>query len=216
MKVNINAINYDEQIKRVIELLKTEFNCSDFEAEHFYYNNSLRFIKDIATNESIQKRTVRKRDFINIINSKKTLFNEWFILYKGRKAFLKDIKKQYFESDLNTSPFERFFLIDVPDIYKRNQIKQIILLLSKNWGNTDLGLKRNKNLFCPYVFLNNITESDLIEIKKELILEGYNLTDGYDFLGADFSPYSLIASPDKSNEIKVKIVNEMSHINKCL
>lgn len=37
LSININAKDYNDQLKNILALLKKEFNCSDFEAENFFY-----------------------------------------------------------------------------------------------------------------------------------------------------------------------------------
>lgn len=217
LNININANDYISQINHIINSLQVIFECSEFEAEHFFYNNAVRFIKDTSTNASKTDRTVSKKDFLNAINTREILFNEWFVIYKGRKLFLQSIKNQYFPSELNTSPFERFFLIDIQKHkYDRSQVKELIFLISKKWGNAYLRLRRSSSLFCPYIYLHNITEDELISLKHDLHAEGHKFSDGYDFHGASFSPHSIYVNPDNSNGIKVKIINEIKHLNLCL
>ncbi|WP_061809644.1 DUF4297 family anti-phage-associated protein [Rossellomorea vietnamensis] len=211
LKIDINAYDYNSQLDQIISSIKNVFNCTDFEAEHFYYNNSIKLIKDISTKQSKAERTLSKKQFLEKINTKDILFNEWFVFLKGHEQFLKRIKNEYFSSGLNTSPFERFFLIEVDEsTYERNALKELILLISQRWGNTHM--KRNPSPFCPYIYIHNISELELVGLKQELFLEGHFFIDGYNFFGSPFSPESLCAAPDKSNNIKIKIINKLEDI----
>ena len=44
LEINIHAQEYDKQLESVLDLFKKSFNCNDFEAEYFYYNNALNAI----------------------------------------------------------------------------------------------------------------------------------------------------------------------------
>lgn len=55
LSININATDYDSQLNSILELLKKQFGCSDFEAENYYYNNALNIIKSLAIENAIEK-----------------------------------------------------------------------------------------------------------------------------------------------------------------
>lgn len=106
--VDINAENYKEQQAKVINRLGDIFQCGDFEAEYYYYNNALRYIKEVATEQDVKDRIVSQKQFLKNINSKKMLFDKWYLQFKGIREYCGEIKKQYF-SPRNVSPYERFF-----------------------------------------------------------------------------------------------------------
>jgi hypothetical protein len=209
LTININALEYNAQLKQVFESLKLGFNCTDFEAEHFFYNNSLKIIKEIAIKGDVNDRRVRKLDFISRIDSKKILFNEWFVQLKGEKRFFADLRARYF-SALNTSPFERFFLIEVSNLgYSRAELKELLFIISKKWSKIS---KREPKPFCPYVYIHNLPIDELIELKREIYDEDFVIIDGFDFAGSTFSSKSIIRKADFSNQIKLKFVNELNHL----
>ena len=210
LTININALEYDAQLKEVFESLKLCFNCTDFEAEHFFYNNSLKVIKEISIESHVNNRTIRKIDFIRRIDSKRILFNEWFIQFKSEKRFFADLRARYF-SALNTSPFERFFLIEIPTVgYSRAELKELLFIISKKWSKIS---KREPKPFCPYVYIHNLPINELIDLKREMYDEDFVIIDGFDFAGSAFNPKSIIRKADFSNQIKLKFVNEINHIS---
>ncbi len=209
LTININAPEYDAQLKQVFESLKSYFNCTDFEAEHFFYNNSLKVIKEISIESDINDRRVRKLEFISRIDSKKILFNEWFVQFKGEKRFYADLRDKYF-SALNTSPFERFFLIEISHLdYSRADLKELLFIISKKWSRVS---KRESKPFCPYVYIHNLSNNELVELKREMYDDDFVIIDGFDFAGSTFSPKSIIRKADFSNQIKLKFVNEIDHL----
>lgn len=213
LSINIMAENYDTQYSEILERLKGIFNCSLFEAENYYYNNSLKVIKELSIQGDVEKRTISKEDFIRKIDNKQFLFNEWLCFYKGKEKLLRKLRQEYFSS-LNNSPFERFFLIEVSDIdYLRANVKELLYLISNKWSNLS---KRMPTPFCPYIYLHNITSDELIRIKQELQEEGYNFIDGYSFMGASFSPSYICQEANAQNHIQLKIVNNIDDLEETI
>ncbi len=213
LTIDIMALEYQVQLKKVTTLIKAQFGCDDFEASHFFYNNSLKVIKDIAVEDDIKKRRLSKGDFLIKINFRKVLFNEWFVKYKGQNRLFADLRNQYFTS-LNISPFERFFIIEVTAInYSRSELKDLLFEISRKWSKLS---QREPTPFCPYVYLHNILPQELIALKGELQIEGFSFVDGYDFEGASFSPKSISRAIKASNPIKLKILNSISNLDSTL
>jgi len=63
LTINLHAKSYEDQNANVLARLKRQFVCSDFEAEHFYYNNALAVIKSAAISATPQERTLTKAAF---------------------------------------------------------------------------------------------------------------------------------------------------------
>jgi len=212
LEININANDYDNQLRNIFELLKTHFVCDDFDAEYYYYNNALNEIKKIAIQPNKNDRKISKKEFIENINHKTILFNKWFLELKGEKQYFKEIKNRYF-TKLNKEPFVRIFLIELPSTYNKNDLKDLVFLVSKKFSNLS---KREPKPFCPYIHFYNIKENDLIDLKTELQNENFNFIDGFAFYGAEFSPKQITLRANNSNQIKIKLINELSHIEDIL
>ena len=197
----------------MISEFKKAFSCSEFSSEYFYYNNALRVIKELSIKPTIIERTISKKDFLIQINTSKILFNEWFLKIKGEKSYFQNLKKEYF-TFLNVSSFERFFFIEIdPTLYVRNELKDLLFIISKKWSKLS---KREPRPFCPYVYIHGINPLELVELKKEMIAEGFYINDGYDFEGADFNPNSIIRRADLYNQIKLKILNSLGYIDSTI
>lgn len=210
LTIDISAPEYELQMLKISTLLVRQFNCNAFEAEHFFYNNALRVIKDISVEDDIGKRKISKSGFLKKIDFKRVLFNEWFITYKGEAKLFAKLRAQYF-TVLNASPFERFFIIEVPTTnYVRAELKDLILSISKKWSKLS---KRDPQPFCPYIYLHNLLQQELLDLKKELHSEGLTFIDGFDFEGSEFNPKSISKPVNNSNLIKLKILNKFEHID---
>lgn len=214
LTIDINAKPYEEQYQDVLSEIRSCFSCSDFEAEHYYYNNALSVVRSLSTQPNVHDRRIKKADFISRIDKKELLFNEWFIDLKGRKEYIREIKKQYFTLALNTSPFERFFLIEASNVnYDRAKLKTLLLLIQKKWSKLS---QRESQSFCPYVYLHNIPTEELVGIKTNLRDEGYFCEDGFDFEGALFSAKSLCRQATFHNGIKLKFINDLDQLPHAL
>lgn len=60
LTVDINAQEYNEQVRTILDEFVSQFKCNQFEAEHYFYNNALKVIKDIATESDVAKRKITK------------------------------------------------------------------------------------------------------------------------------------------------------------
>lgn len=213
LAIDINAQEYGEQLKSILDLLKSSFNCNDFEAEHFYYNNALNAVKELAIRNNVSDRVITKSEFLNKIDSKSILFNQWFIEYKGLKRHFKELRAEYF-TVLNSSSFDRFFLIEIDNSqYLRTELKDLIFILSKKWSKIS---RREPNPFSPYIYIHGIGETELIDLKRELASEDFVFTDGFLFQGADFNPKSILIEPNFNNGISIKFLNKHTHLNLVL
>lgn len=211
LEIDINAKSYEDQLKEIFTFLKIQdnFNCDDFEAENFYYNNALKIISNLAKEDDLANRRITKKDFLNQINSKQVLFHKWFVEYKGKKKLLSDIRSKYF-SDYNSSPFERFFFVEVNQSnYLRSDLKSIIHLISKKYSQLS---RLNPDSFCPYIHISGLSNFELIELKTELVSENFKFKDGFDFNGSNFNPKSITERATYHNGIKIKIVNDLKDI----
>lgn len=212
LSIDVNAISYAEQERRVITQLREVFSCSEFEAEYYYYNNSLRLVKELATNQQIGDRTISKRDFLSKINNRNSLFDIWYLQFKGVKEYCKSVKLQYF-SLRNISPYERFFLIDCDRKISETEIKTLVLKIAKNWSKLS---KREVKTFCPYIYLHNASDMMVLHIKRALQNDDIYFCDGHDFKGADFSAKSISRKATAYNDIKIKLITTLSQIDEIL
>src|SRR5450759_3000783 len=80
---------FDTQQKQVIDKFKNKFNCNELEADIHFYNNALRIVIDKAIKKTTSQRKITKAEFINGIDCRKKLFNEWFIKLRSKKEYLK-------------------------------------------------------------------------------------------------------------------------------
>ncbi|MCI5145842.1 MAG: hypothetical protein D3923_10010 [Candidatus Electrothrix sp. AR3] len=208
LSIDIHAKKYSVQHNAIILLLNRIFSCDNFEAEYYFYNNALNEIRKLSIKDNESDRKIKKKDFINSINLKQLLFNKWFLELKGERIYHKELKDKYFRK-LNKSPFERFFLIDLPDNCLVSELKDLVFILSNRYSNLK---KREPRTYCPYIYFNNLIDSKLLELKRQLFNEDFNFIDGFPFFGSDFSAKSISIKADSNNGIKVKLLGSSAQI----
>lgn len=213
LTIDVRAKEFDEQYRQVLKALQVIFGGTLFSAEYFYYNNALAVIRELSIKTTPADRTITKKQFLARINTSTTLFNEWFIEKKGKKAYLAALRKEYF-TELNISPYERFFLVETDTgSYARSDLKDLFFELSRKWAKLS---KREPTPFCPYIYVHGIPDDELVALKRELSTEGFKFIDGHDFQGADFSNHSIAQKATHGNGIKIKILNTLSNVKQTL
>jgi len=212
LEIDIYAKEFEKQFNEIIQLFKNIFSCSELTSELYFYNSSLRIIKDLSKNSNAANRKITKIDFLKRVNQSKVLFNEWYVQLKGEKAYYLNLRKEHF-GNLNILFKERFFLFEItPSSYSRSEIKALLMLLIKNYTK----IINQPTPFCPYVYFEGINPSELIELKKDLIADDIIISDGFDFEGAEFNAKSIFKKPSLSNQIKIKFLNKIEHLSSTL
>lgn len=213
LTIDVRAKEFDEQYREVLGAVRSIFGCTPFSAEYFYYNNALAVIRELSIKAAPADRTITKKEFLARINTSTVLFNEWFIEKKGKKAHLAALRKAYF-TELNVSPHERFFLVEVDaGSYVRSDLKDLFFELSRKWAKLSA---REPSPFCPYIYVHGVPDDELLALKRELSAEGFKLIDGHDFQGADFSHQSITQKATHGNGIKIKILNTLSNVEQTV
>lgn len=213
LTIDVRAKEFDEQFREVTANLHANFGGTSFSAEYFYYNNALAIIRELSIKPAPADRTITKKAFLQKIDTSTILFNEWFVEKKGKKAYLATLRKEYF-SELNVSPFERFFLIETDaGSYARADLKDLLFEISKKWSKLSA---REPSPFCPYVYVHGLPEGELLALKRELSAEGFKFIDGYDFQGADFSYHSITQKATHGNGVRIKMLNTLAQLEQTV
>ncbi|ELX4137046.1 hypothetical protein V6450_000912 [Vibrio vulnificus] len=213
LTIDVRAKEFDEQYREVLEAIKNSVGGTPFSAEYFYYNNALALIRELSIQSDPKDRTISKKEFLARINTSTVLFNEWFIEKKGKKAHLATLRKEYF-SELNVSPYERLFLVEIdPKNYVRSELKNTIFLLNKKWAKLSA---REPSPFCPYIYIHGLSSDELVALKTELHLENFKIIDGHDFQGASFNHSSIMQNATHGNGIKIKVLNTLPNVEETV
>jgi hypothetical protein len=173
------GLEFYTQQKKVITKLKDNFNCSDFEANTLYYNNALRIVIDKAILKKPNQRVVTKNDFISSIDSKKLLFNEWFIKMRSKKEYLKSIKENLKTTKVLVPSKTKIILIG-KNIIDANNAELPLISFIQNLA--DKYYKMNSSLrdAKPLSIILDCDEAKRLEVKKNLIDNHIDFNDGHE------------------------------------
>ena len=202
LTIDINAIGLEMQEKAVREELCKALDCKIQQVEP-YYCNALSIIRSLATQKQSSNRTISRSQFIQEVKHVDNEFEMWLLYKNGVDQFAKAIKKKYFTS-FNISPYNRFFIIECDKNTSITDLKTIVIRISEKYSKLT---QRAKPKFCSYFCFYGISENQLLELKKSLAKDRIKFTDGYDYKGADFNPYSVLKEPSKDNLISLRIID---------
>nr|WP_148649690.1 DUF4297 family anti-phage-associated protein [Lysobacter antibioticus] len=212
LSFDLKAPAFAKQFSQLLSDMRAAFTCTEALAEHFYYNNALRLIRDLATNADPVQRRVTKKQFLKRIDSAETCFDEWLARFRGKDKYLSALRKRHF-TELNIPSVHRFFLIETGPGQTVATLKEMTRLIARKWSRTS---KLEPQPFCPYIYFHGLPADELIGLKRELNQDGFKIIDGHDFQGADFDVESIKVHPTDVSGIKVKIINNSDSLSKTL
>ncbi len=197
---------FDAQQKEVIQKLKTQFNCSsDFEADTLYYNNALRIIIDKAIKKQNNQRKITKRDFLKRVDTRKRLFNEWFIKLRSKKEYLKNISQNLKSTRSLEASRSKIILIGREIIEANNAelpIETFIENLIAKYYKLNSALRDAK----PLTLVLECNDKILKDIKSKLISINIIFNDGFEHIDFSSTIFNLKPVVTKSNN-GAKIIN---------
>lgn len=191
------ATNFDAQHTQVLDLLKSELNCDKFDAEAFFYNNSLRYVFDKAIKPTVADRTATKKDFLKTINSKEFIFSRWLLEFKGREEFLKLMRRQLSERKCLLSQkskgilLSRALLSDTTYTFRKFCQDIIAAYYNKGYHRIDA---------MPWTFVLDVSIDDVKKFKRDLLDAGVFFTDGYEHV--NFTPTMFNRRPIKTKMVQ--------------
>lgn len=207
--------NYQEQFSQVLNKIKYDIfiGSSDDEAI-FYYSNATNYLRKIVINTTDTKlRVCSKNKLINhLTNGKKLIFDSSFRQYKGDGEYFKFVKKRHFTFS-NIDDFERFFIIEAIGSENLSDIKEVVFKIK------DKFYKKFKTCIksgAPYIFLRNFDEKFLLQLKTELLADGFIFKDGHDFYNAEFFSKTLREYSTIENNICLKFINKFDNLEKIV
>ncbi|MBJ9371313.1 DUF4297 family anti-phage-associated protein [Acinetobacter sp. TGL-Y2] len=214
LTIDINAPSLEQQYLNILEKLCESRICTVSDAD-FFYAKSIYIIRNLAKNQIDNQRKITKKKFIEQLkNSKKMVFDYWFFERLDMDKYCKKIRKKYFNN--TQTNMNRFFLIEATglEIY---ELKDILKNISDRWSN--LETKNQPERFCPFIYLHNIKNEDLIKLKTELIVDEYLIEDGYYFKDSLFNSKLYLRSileHGNPYRTKIKFINNIEDLSLIL
>lgn len=177
----------------------------------FYYANISDYLYKLVVNnptENLQNRSCTQKEvFAYLKNAQGLIFNSSFREFQGDQKYFTFIKKQHF-SQRNIDYFERFVLVEVSENESISDIKEAVFkIINKFYNKSGTYFFQKIKSPAPYVFLKNMSDENLIQLKAEFLHEGVIFKDGIDFSGAEFSLDSIKQESTIHNNLCLKFVN---------
>lgn len=214
LEININAPSYEDQQSQIVTKLKTQItDCSQEDAEAFYYPNAINVIQGLAVKKDIKDRKITKTRFLTNVNRKDIIFSRWLRQKFSDEHYAKSIKRRHFMYGPTKVPCaSRIFVIDTAGEFDISKVTSLLVRLGKRFSHVEHKVTPQKDRFCPYVLMRNLPPHDLIALKKNLLQQGVKFVDGYAFLGSDCDLNQIAAPPTKENLIQLKFILEAGQI----
>lgn len=208
LTIQINAPSFDEQEKILRDNIQVNLKCKSKQEIDYYYSRCLHVIRSMASNKDEEKRKLSKGKLMTRLNEEKNeLYDKWQLNALTVDRYCAAVKKKHF-TIFNHSPYDRFFLIEAEGENEAD-ICSVILHIQANWSNIS---QRQKDTYCPYVYLHGIEEEKKIRVMRMLHDNGIHLKDGFDYKDAEFDVESITIKPDAHNRITLKVVHELAQV----
>lgn len=208
LDIDINALSYDEQQKRLVQLLVEKVDdCTTSDADVFYYPSAINVIQGLAVEVDVAKRKITRERFLKEINRKEAVFSLWLQQKFGADYFARLIRRKHFKFNATRIPkASRIFVIEMQDDFEASKAAHMLEKLGDFFSHKELQRTPPQDRFAPYVLLRSIQFAGLVELKTILWKRGVKFTDGYPFFGADYSASLLASAPTKDNLWRVKFI----------
>lgn len=208
LDIDINAPSYAEQQKRLVQLLIDKIDdCTATDAEVFYYPSAINVIQGLAVEVDEATRKITRERFLKQINRKEVIFSSWLTQKFGADYFARLIRRKHFRFNATKVPkASRIFSVEMQDDFDASKAAKMIEKLGEFFSHKELQRTPPQDRFAPYFLLRGIDPAVLVEVKTILWRKGVKFTDGYPFLGSDYSANLLASDPTKDNLWRVKFI----------
>lgn len=180
--------SHEVQHKAVIRSLAGHFDCSDEEADCYYYNNALRLVYDTATRVNLADRQIITKSFLSRINSREYLFNHWYLQLKKKDDYTKYVRRKLREQGALKT--QKRVLVYMPSYMAASSEMMAITIrevaLARFWR----GRLRDAK---PLTFVLGLDAGGVRDIKRCLLADQIAFNDGYESIA--FSPRLFDRTP---------------------
>lgn len=214
LTLDIDGLTLEQQHASILTKLINLRICSQADAD-FFYAKSIYIIRNLAKNPlETERKTTKKSFIVQLKDSKKMIFDCWYLEKIEIENYCRKIRKRFFNN--TQSKMNRFFLIEVLDL-EYCEIKDIVKNISDRWSN--LNTRNQPEKFCPFIYLHNINNEDLVRLKRELIIDKYVIEDGYYFKDGEFNIdlyLREVLEHGNPYRTKIKFINTLDELSLVL
>ncbi len=200
--------SFEEQCETVMLAIEKAYSCCRAEAELHFYSNALSKVLKLASIPDAPKRVVSKSQFITATNQARTLFNVWFLKWRGKEAYLKDLKKRLKDCNTLYGLNDKWLFLDAASVPLNSPEFSLVSLIEKLVEKYyRLGFTHYKNK--PWTVVTTQSAKDMLVVKQHLIRGGIRFFDGMESI--EFSTAFFSESPVFSTKGKNGKIDRASH-----
>ncbi|CAM3272700.1 DUF4297 family anti-phage-associated protein [Vagococcus fessus] len=214
LEINVKAKEFKELENDIIKEFIEMFSCDKHEAK-IYFEKAKAIISELAIGGDGNNKISKEVFLESLKNNKRKLYNIWMIDELNIRQYEKKVKHNLNLTQMNLSPNERFFIIEIDKLITNVEIKVLLQEISKKLSVIPNG-KRKLESFCPYFFLRGISNERLAVIKKLFDQDGENLIDGYKYKDSDFDTEFIKRRPSVEHPIKYKFCNSIMDLDSTI
>lgn len=215
LDININADSYDKQQDRIEKLLISEVNnCNKEDVWNFFYPLAVNVIQNLAIQRNEADRAISKAEFLDDINKKDAVFSNWLSCLLGEASYVRFIRRKHFDpASTKTPKASRIFIVDASKDFTVAGTASVLIKIGKRFSHVEHKRTLPQDRFCPFVFMRNLDNSALVQLKENLVTAGVKISDGHIFNGSKFSTAHLLTPPTKDNLVKLRFVQSTEQVD---
>lgn len=208
------APDYEMQLSQTIGQIKAL--GYDEENAIIHHARLTKYLRDLVVKnnpDDISKRTCTRKDLVQLIKDDlKITFTYSYRLYKGQEKYFQKLRKDYFTSR-NVDKFFRIIIIELNGIETLADIKTVCIGIRNKFYKVSQSEVKGE---APFIYLLNIKEELLAELKATLLEEGQVVKDGFDFFRAPFNINTISVKSTKANLISIRFINDETILERIL
>ncbi len=186
------AEEFDKQQRKVREHFRKLIPCTEYVADAHYYNNALRVVLDFAKEKNGSNRRLTKAEFLQKIDTKGRLFNEWYIERKSKTQYLA-MEKAELRLSKSLAPSREKLIIIGKEILDKVDSTTPFSVFVENLVNNFYHLGKEFSTALPILLVLEESSDRMHDYKKSLIEKEISFNDGYEHIA--FSPKLLNKNP---------------------
>lgn len=180
-----SADSFEDQQESVMRAIQREYGCHREEAELHFYSNALNRVVTLASEPDVARRVVSKAQFISDTNKARTLFNVWFLQWRGKEAYLAAVKKELKTCNALYGLKDKWLFLDPASVSLGSTEYDLVSFIG-DLVETYYKLGSTHYQHRPWTVVTPQSVAELSALKKGLIRRGIPFSDGMESI--EFSP----------------------------
>ncbi|PYZ96608.1 hypothetical protein CR205_12930 [Alteribacter lacisalsi] len=202
--------DYNRQFEIVLDKIRQEYELASKELAVIYHMIIHSSLLKLAIREK-KERYIDKSVLDEMFHKTSgVIFQHAYRKHLSKERYEKEIKRLYFSPRTQSRrPRERLFILECDNLTSNSRIADIVYKIIE---------KYYKSPKPPYVLLRNLTETNLIKLKSQIINEQWPMyfNDGSFFYGGEISVESIVSRDKRFDDITFVIFLNQDNLNTIL